>query len=66
MRHGSVPKHSGITYYRDFGGAGRPQVTRQTMGIVPMSSHYKVDGHGRDTYISMNNGGLYSAYNPDA
>lgn len=29
-----------------------------------MRTSYHTDGTGRDTYIGLNNGGLYKAYNP--
>lgn len=40
-------------------------MTKQNYGILPMSSHYKVDGMGRDTYIGMDNGGLYNPFEAD-
>lgn len=27
--------------------------------------NYRVNGTGRDTYISLDNGGLFKGYNPD-
>lgn len=59
MRHGSIPKHSGINYYHGFGGSSPSSITKQTYGIVPLASHYKHDGQGRDTYIGVDNGGMY-------
>ena len=65
MRHGSVPKHNAINFYSGFGGNSPSHITKQSYGIVPLASHYKPDGYGRDTYIGMDNGGLYKEYNAD-
>ena len=35
------------------------------MPLMPMYGVYRVDGNGRDSYISMDNGGYFKAYNPD-
>ena len=65
MRHGSIPSHSGINFYAGFGGSSPSHLTKQAYGIVPMASHYKANGQGRDTYIGFDNGGLYQPYQPD-
>ena len=44
MRHGSIPKHSGINFYAGFGGSSPSHLTKQAYGIVPMASHYKANG----------------------
>ena len=64
FRHPSVPKHNSSTYYNEFGGTSNSFLTRINYGVVPLASHYKVDGQGRDSYINNNNGGLFATYAP--
>lgn len=64
MNHQSVPKHSGINFYNNFGGGARDFVTKNNYPILPHSSSYGVDGRGRDQYIKNNNGGLALSYQP--
>ena len=52
-------------YQKGFGGAARDYVTLSSMPLMPMYGVYRVDGNGRDSYISMDNGGYFKAYNPD-
>jgi hypothetical protein len=62
MKFGAVPRHSASTFYNGFGGSRPDYQTKQGYGIVPMASFYKNDGRGRDSYISMDNGGLFHGY----
>lgn len=38
-------------------------LTKSTMRMAK-PSHYNIDGTGRDTYIALDNGGLYYGYEP--
>ena len=62
MKFGAVPKHGAATYYNGFGGSRPTSQTKTGYGILPLASHYKTDGQGRDSYISMDNGGLFFGY----
>lgn len=62
MKFGAVPRHGAVNYYTNFGGTRSNSQTKQGYGILPMASHYKCDGQGRDSYICMDNGGLYRPY----
>lgn len=52
-----------MSMYTKFGG-GRPDTQTKNMGGCARPSHYAVDGTGRDTYISLDNGGLYHPFEP--
>ena len=51
------------TYYSQFGGTAPDHMTKQQIGMAKPSI-YAVDGIGRDTYISKDNGGFYFAQRP--
>lgn len=53
------------TYYNGFGGAPRDFCTVHYTNSMPAPGVYGVNGTGRDTYISMDNGGFYNPYHPD-
>lgn len=65
MKHPSVPKHSSINYNRNFGGSRNDWVSKNNYTVMPFCTTYGVDGHGRDRYIDVNDGGLKSSYQPD-
>ena len=65
MRHQAIPTHSGVTYNKQFGGSPTAYQTRNTNSIMPSMPGYKVDGAGRDTFISFDNGGYYASYSPE-
>ena len=48
---------------KDFGNSLPNFVTKQDLGMAK-PSRYAVDGIGRDTYIELNNGGLYRNHRP--
>jgi hypothetical protein len=64
MNHQAVPRHSAVNYYNSFGGGNRDFISRNAYPIMPHSTHYNVDGTGRDRYIHINNGGLGASYKP--
>jgi hypothetical protein len=47
------------TYYNGFGGAPRDFTTIHNTNSMPSAGSYFVNGTGRDTYISMDNGGFF-------
>lgn len=48
-----------MTHYGSFlGRGGGDTLTKSVMGLAK-PSQYNVDGNGRDSYINLNNGGLY-------
>lgn len=51
-----------MTTFGTFAGRG-DTLTKSAMGMA-RPSHYAVDGSGRDTYINLNNGGLYRMHEP--
>ena len=51
-----------MSVYGSFISRGE-SLTKTGMGMAK-PSQYAVDGTGRDTYIALNNGGLYSPYTP--
>ena len=53
------------THYNGFGGAPRDFVTVHNTNSMPSAGIYCQNGLGRDTYISMDNGGLFKQYHPD-
>ena len=65
MKFGAVPKHSAASYYNGFGGSRPSNQTKQGYGIIPSATHYATDGQGRDSYICMDNGGLFFPYDAD-
>ena len=62
MRHPSVGRPNATNYYKEFGGNSTSFLTKSQYGIVPLASHYKVDGGGRDSYINIDNGGLFAPF----
>ena len=52
-----------IDFYKQFGGTSAGYLTKQTIGMA-RPSVYPPDGTGRDTYIELNNGGLYKPHRP--
>ena len=48
-----------MTRYNEFGGAPRNFITRNALPVVPDVGVYRINGTGRDTYISMDNGGNF-------
>ena len=56
---------SSMNYYAGFGGAGIDFTTRHSQAVTYDAVNYRVNGTGRDTYISLNNGGLFHPYAPD-
>lgn len=56
---------SSMTYYNGFGGAGKDFQTRHSQPLGFDAVNYRVNGTGRDTYISLDNGGLFKGYKPD-
>jgi len=48
-----------MTRHHEFGGAARDHVTRNAHALMPDVGVYRVNGTGRDTYISMDNGGNF-------
>jgi hypothetical protein len=65
MKHPSVPKHSSINFYNNFGGANKGFVSRNNYTVMPFSTTYAIDGQGRDRYIDHNDGGLKSSCLPE-
>jgi len=53
------------TYYNGFGGAPRDFMTVHNTKSMPSAGCYMINGTGRDTYISMSNGGFFKEYHPD-
>ena len=49
-----------MSVYHQFGGGSRSDVLTKPNMRLAKPSQYAIDGTGRDTYISMDNGGLYS------
>ena len=56
---------SQITRNYQFGGAQRDFITSNTNAIMPDVGVYRVNGTGRDTYISFDNGNNFLRYHPD-
>ncbi len=56
---------SSTTYYNGFGGAGRDFTTRHSQAVTFDAVNYRQTGGGRDTYISLDNGGIFHPYRPD-
>jgi hypothetical protein len=54
-----------LTRYNEFGGAPRNFLTRNALPVVPDVGVYRINGTGRDTYISMDNGGNFLHYAAD-
>lgn len=54
-----------LTHYNEFGGGPRNYITSNTNAIMPDVGVYRINGTGRDTYISLNNGGNFRPYGPD-
>jgi len=56
-----------MSYYNGFGGAARDFTTRHNLPLVSSfdCANYRVNGGGRDTYISFDNGNNFKAYHPD-
>ena len=52
------------TYYNQFGGAAPDCLTKAAFFSTAKPSIYANDGVGRDTYIAVDNGGLYKAFRP--
>lgn len=52
-----------MSVYCKFGG-GRPDYLTKSCMWTSKPSQYAVNGTGRDSYIALDNGGLYSAYEP--
>ena len=52
-----------MSKYGSFAGRGVDALSKTGMGLAKPSC-YAVDGTGRDSYIALNNGGLYSPYTP--
>ena len=50
-------------YRKSFGNNTPGFLTKQQIGMAP-PSRYAPDGVGRDTYIDLNNGGLYKPTRP--
>ena len=50
-------------HYREFGGTSQGYLTKQLIGMAKPSV-YPPRGCGRDTYIELNNGGLYKVHRP--
>lgn len=65
MKIGGRQSVSQITRYNEFGGAPRPYFTHNNLNIMPDVGVYRVDGTGRDTYISMDNGNNFKMYEAD-
>jgi hypothetical protein len=65
MKLGGRMSAGATTYYNGFGGAPRDFTT--VYGNVSNSGPgiYIQNGTGRDTYISMSNGGFFREYRPD-
>ena len=59
MKFGGRLSVSQITRPQGFGGAPRDYITSNTHKIMPDVGVYRVNGTGRDTYISLNNGGNF-------
>ena len=53
-----------MSLYGNFMGRG-DSLTKSTMGMA-RPSHYAVDGTGRDSYINLNNGGLFKMHEPSS
>jgi hypothetical protein len=52
-----------MSVYTKFGG-GRPDTASRSALCFARPSQYAPNGTGRDSYIAMDNGGLYAAYEP--
>lgn len=52
-----------MSVYCKFGGGRGDTITKSQMRLAKPSA-YACNGTGRDTYISLDNGGLYSVYEP--
>ena len=61
MHFNAIPSKCGTTYSNNIGGVKCNYVTKATYTVNPFSTSYTVDGKGRDTYISVDNGGLTQA-----
>tara|TARA_B110000503_G_C6938005_1_gene325668 strand:+ start:84 stop:413 length:330 start_codon:yes stop_codon:yes gene_type:complete len=65
MKHGGRMGVGATTYYNGFGGAPRDFNTVHNTNSMPTAGCYMINGTGRDTYISMSNGGFFKEYHPD-
>lgn len=54
-----------MNYQKGFGGLGRDYTTKHSQAITYDTLNYRVNGTGRDTYISLDNGGFFAPYAPD-
>ena len=54
-----------MTFQNGFGGQSRDYVTRHSQAITYDTMNYRQNGGGRDTYISLDNGGFFAPYAPD-
>ena len=61
MHFNAVPSKCGTTYSNKMGGGKCDYVTKATYTVNPFYATYNVDGKGRDTYISVDNGGMTQA-----
>ena len=52
MRFGGRQTVNQITRYNEFGGGQRNFLSRNTQAIMPDVGIYRINGTGRDTYIS--------------
>ena len=52
-----------MSIYCKFGGTSGDYLSKSMIGGGKPSA-YAVNGTGRDTYISIDNGGLYKGYEP--
>jgi len=65
MKIGGRQSVNNLTHYAGFGGAPRDFSTRHSQPLSFDAVKYRVNGTGRDTYISLDNGGLFHPYHPD-
>ena len=54
-----------INRHNQFGGQSRDFITSNTQAIMPDLGVYRINGSGRDTYISLDNGGSFNPYHAD-
>lgn len=52
-----------MSVYNKFGGGRADNLSKSTLCFAK-PSQYAVNGTGRDSYIALDNGGLYHAYEP--